>query len=75
MTATWLYRRDFPMPYQESCPFPPCAIVQIKNVYGESRIGPASAFWWGYKVDLGQIGEGVIFKARRLDRRKDEPRL
>ena len=70
MTATWIYRRDFPMPYQDGCPFPPCAIVQVRNAYGDSQIGPASSFWWGYEVDMGFLAEGVIFKARRLDRPK-----
>ena len=68
MATPWINRRDFPMPYQESCPFPPNAIVQIKNAYGDSRVGPSYTFWWGYERECGNIGEGVIFAARRLDR-------
>lgn len=69
----WLLRRDAGMPYQEWRPFPPEAVVQVKNAHGESRIGPASSFWWGYEEELGVIGEGVICKARRLDRPKVIP--
>lgn len=64
----WINRRHFPMPYQDSCPFPPDAIVQIKNAYEDSRIGPAKSFWWGYERECGEIGEGVIITARRLDK-------
>jgi hypothetical protein len=66
----WVNRRDFPMPYQDSCPFPKQAIVQIKNAYGDIRIGPASSFWWGWEQECHQVGEGVIISARRLDREK-----
>lgn len=55
------------MPYQTWAPFPPEAIVQIANADGEDRIGPASSFWWGWERGNG---EGVITKARRLDRPK-----
>ena len=69
----WLDRiRDAPMPFQDWRAFPHDAIVQIKNAFGESRIGPASSFWWGYESELGGVGEGVITKARRLDRPKKE---
>lgn len=65
----WLNRRDHAsMPFQAWEPFPPDAIVQIKNVYGQSSIGPATAFWWGYEQEMGEIGDGVIIQARRLDR-------
>lgn len=60
--------QDAFMPYQEWQPFPSEAIVQVRNSYGDSRIGPASSFWWGFEMELGQIGEGVIMKARRLDK-------
>lgn len=64
---------DAPMPYQEWRPFPPEAIVQIKNGYGDSRIGPVSSFWWGFEQEFGCAGEGVILFARRLDRTKGDP--
>ena len=64
----WLLRNDARMPFQEWRPFPPEAIVQVKNAWGDSRIGPASSFWWGYEQEMGAIGEGVIYAARRLDR-------
>ena len=69
----WLERRrDAPLPFQTWHAFPPEAIVQIKNFWGDSRIGLAKDFWWGYETELGGIGEGVIVKARRLDRPKRE---
>ena len=67
MASEWKHRRDAPYPYQNWLPFPPEAIVQIKNVCGESRIGRSITFWWGYE---GGNHEGVIVKARRLDRIK-----
>jgi hypothetical protein len=67
----WLFRdRHAAYPFQEWRAFPNDAIVQIKNAWGESRIGLASSFWWGYETELGDIGEGVITQARRLDRPK-----
>lgn len=68
---TWVSRINAAFPFQTWRPFPPEAIVQIKNCFGDSRIGPASSFWWGYEEELGCIGEGVIVKARRLDKLKD----
>jgi len=66
--SEWTYRwRDAPMPYQTWAPFPPDTIVQIANKYGDDKIGPASTFWWGWDRDNP---EGVITKARRLDRQK-----
>lgn len=66
----WKLRRDAHMPYQNWKPFPCDAIVQIKNAYGDTKIGPASTFWWGYEEEVGDIGEGVITRARRLDNPK-----
>lgn len=63
-----IQRRDSSMPYQTWRAFPPEAVVQIWNAYGDTRIGPASSFWWGYEQECGSIGEGVIIRARRLDR-------
>jgi hypothetical protein len=56
------------MPYQTWDAFPPEAIVQVKNRMGDSRIGPASSFWWGYERSNP---EGVIVYARRIDTPKD----
>ena len=68
MASEWTYRwRDAPMPYQTWAPFPPDDIVQVVNVDGEDCIGPASLFWWGWEHGNR---EGVILKARRLDRPK-----
>lgn len=68
MASEWVYRwRDAPMPYQTWAPFPPEAVVQVTNKYGEDRIGPAASFWWGWDQ---HNPEGVITKARRLDRPK-----
>ena len=47
--------------------FPDEAIVQVKNIYGDSSIGPSNTFWWGYERDNP---EGTIVKARRLDKPK-----
>lgn len=67
----YLYRwHHASMPYQNWTPFPPHAIVKVMNRYGESKIGPASSFWWGYEEELGETGEGVIVRARRLDKPK-----
>lgn len=68
MPTDWTYRwRDASMPYQKWAPFPPEAIVQIANQYGDEQIGPAGSFWWGW--ERGNPC-GVITKARRLDRPK-----
>ena len=68
MTDRWMQRhRDAPMPYQDWRAFPADAIVQVKNIHGDSNIGPAGKFWWGYEEELGGIGGGVIIAARRLD--------
>lgn len=70
----WITQREHaPMPYQPWRAFPPDAIVQVRNAYGDTRIGPAGTFWWGHEVEFGEIGEGVIVSARRLDKPK-EPR-
>lgn len=45
---TWVSRINAAFPFQTWRPFPPEAIVQIKNCFGDSRIGPADTFWWGY---------------------------
>lgn len=67
MASEWRYRKFSAFPYQTWLPFPPEAIVQVKNMYGESRIGRSITFWWGYEPwNL----ERVITKARRLDRIK-----
>lgn len=65
----WLYRADAAFPFQTWCPFPPEAIVQIGglNPPYDTKIGPAKDFWWGYERENS---EGVIRKARRLDRPK-----
>ena len=70
MAAEWMHRRDAAMPYATWRPFPSDAIVQIRNAFGESNIGPAGDFWWGYATELGEISEGVIIAARRLDKPK-----
>lgn len=68
MPSEWTYRwRDAPMPYQTWAPFPPEAIVQVANAHGGGSIGPAGSFWWGWERENV---EGVITKARRLDRPK-----
>lgn len=72
MTSNWQHRCDSSFPYQTWEPFPPEAIVLIKNAYGDSRIGPAKRFWWGYETDFGTIAEGVIVQAKRLDKPKDK---
>lgn len=71
MTAEWLHRwLDAPMAYQEWRPFPDHAIVQVRNFYGEARVGPAGSFWWGYEREMGRIAESVIIWVRRLDKPK-----
>lgn len=61
------------MPYQEWRPFPPEAIVLVVNAYGDRKINQAKEFWWGYEMECGSIGEGVIVRAARLDRPRTIP--
>lgn len=68
--SEWQHRKNAPFPFQTWRAFPQDAVVQIKNAYGESRVGPAGSFWWGYETELGDIGAGVIVAARRLDKPK-----
>lgn len=60
-------RQDAPMPFQEWNAFPPDAIVLAKNKYGERRIELAGNLYWGYWEELGEVADGVIMSARRLD--------
>jgi len=69
----WQLRRNSSMPWQTWRAFPADAIVQIKNAYGDSRIGLAGSFWWGYEDEGAEIGEGVIISARRLDQPIPQP--
>lgn len=70
----WKHRHyDAPMPYQTWNAFPLDAIVQIKNRHGDTSIGRAGEFWWGYETECGETGEGVIVAARRLDRPRTFP--
>ena len=62
------YRRNSGLPYQNWNAFPPEAIVLVYNYYGDRKIAIAGDLWWGYEEELGDIGEGVIAKAKRLDR-------
>ena len=62
--------RDASFPYSGWHPFPPNAIVQVKNSKGQTNIGPAKSFWWGYEQELGVMSEGVITECRRLDHAK-----
>lgn len=66
MMGPILHRRDSFRPFAEWSAFEPDCIVQVWNVDGESRIGPARSFWWGYEQTFGTTSEGVIVKARRL---------
>ena len=68
----WQQRAHAAIPFQGWMPFPIDAIVQVKNQHGESRIGPAGTFWWGYEKDLGGVADGVITRARRLDKPKEQ---
>ena len=52
-------------------PFPAEAIVEIASTHGVTAIGPARKFWWGDEQEVGEIGEGVITRARRLDKPKE----
>ena len=64
----FLDRRDSGLPFQNWNAFPPEAIVMVKNAYGDCRIDQAKNLWWGYEIECGAIGEGVIVQAKRLDR-------
>jgi hypothetical protein len=64
----YLKRHDDSMPYQNWSPFPPQAIVKVYNCHGEWRIAVAKELWWGWSRS---DEEGVIVKARRLDRVKN----
>jgi hypothetical protein len=64
----FLNRFDSAMPYQKWQPFPDHAIVQIKNTVGDSRIDLSKNLWWGWEKSNP---EGVIVKARRLDRPRE----
>ena len=69
MPSEWKDRiRDAFMPFQEWRPFPPEAIVEIKDRDGFRQIGPAHKFWWGYDRENS---EGVIRFVRRLDSPKN----
>lgn len=61
----FLHRQDFPWPYQNVNPYPGSAIVLVLNEIGERRIAMAKDLWWGVERSNP---EGVIVKARRLDR-------
>lgn len=66
----WVYRRNSTYPYQTWKPFPAEAIVQVSNAYGDKRIAKSGDLWWGYEEENGRAAEGVISKARRLDKTK-----
>jgi hypothetical protein len=68
MLIKYLLRRDSSMPYQNWNAFPSEAIVQVKNAYGDNRIAVSKDLWWGYESECGEIDEGVIIAARRLDK-------
>ena len=74
--SEWLERfKVAAMPYQDWKPFPPEAIVQVRSAFWPDvpdAIGPAKHFWWGYEEEFGKASEGVIFRARRLDRATEE---
>jgi hypothetical protein len=62
----WKWRRNAPMPYQEWRAFPKGTVVEVSNAYGDVRQGLVEDFWWGYEQEMGQVGEGVIIKAREI---------
>lgn len=64
------YRKDSNFPYQKWEPFPPEAIVQVYNKNNESRIDVSKNICWDYWHELNELSEGVVMKARRLDRSK-----
>lgn len=63
---TMFYRRDAGMPFQRWMPFLPDDYVEVWNAENERRVGYAKDFWWGYELEQGSIGEGVIVKARKI---------
>lgn len=70
--SEWDRMHDSPMPYQTVVPFPPEAIVLVRNAYGDRRIDLCKNLWWGYTRSLLD-DESVIVWARRLDRPKVNP--
>ena len=73
MSTEILYRRDAPLPYQTWHPFPPEAIVQVWSYVSSvpPKIAQAKDLWWGYEdCWCDGVNEGVIARARRLDRPK-----
>lgn len=64
------YRKNYSFPYQKWEEFPPEAIVLVYNAYGDSKIDYVKNLWWGYENESGQIDEGVIVRAKRLDKPK-----
>lgn len=64
--SEFLRRADAKMPFQDWNPFPPEAIVQVKNYNGDSKIAQAKDLWWGYTAGIDAY-ESVIVLARRLD--------
>lgn len=70
--ATFLNRwKHASMPYQTWTPFPPEAIVLVKNKYGDRKIAQVKDLWWGWERELGETAEGVIIEAARLDKPKE----
>jgi hypothetical protein len=70
MTTEWL-KRDNPNhnsvgKYQIWMPFPDHAIVQVKNIFGDSTIDIVKNLWWGYADGLEL--DSVIYYVRRLDK-------
>ena len=68
--AAWYHRAHAAYPFQDWNLYPPEAIVQVKNSAGVSTIDLVRNLWWGYEKELGILGEGVITRARRLDKPK-----
>jgi hypothetical protein len=66
----FIYRLDSSLPYQTWNAFPPEAIVLVYNAYGDGTIDQAKNLWWGFEREFGKISEGVIVKAKRLDKPK-----
>jgi len=58
------------MPYQQWKPFPDDAMVEVKNIYGDSRTGVVSSFWWGYEDNNL---EGTIYHCR-LTESSEQPK-
>lgn len=56
------------MPYQSWKPYPDGAIVLAYNSYDDRVIAQVKDLWWGYEEDMGSVAEGVLVKAKRLDR-------